>query len=152
MSGSDSFMAFLTPENPIHLLASRCNQFELNSEKRLCFRGEPVEEGRTEDQLSRFINWLQERSQSPVVLVGHNCNSFIAPRLAYHLKRHGLENFGEIVMGFLDTLTLSKAAFSWHKELCFNQPGKGYRWVQLRCPFWCRRSTGSSKADGFIDK
>lgn len=115
LSGTKEFITFITPGKHIALGATKENHLEVK-EGKLCFDGQPVDEGPPKERLVSFTEWLKAL-ETPVVLVGHNFKSFIGPLLKANLQKHGLEEvFGQNVVGYIDSLKFFRTVFPARKS------------------------------------
>ncbi|XP_062858652.1 protein PML-like [Trichomycterus rosablanca] len=115
--GKRVFNAYLFPRCPIDYGASKVTGLT-TQDKQLLLHGQPVETVPIKEALKSFISFLSTVNRP--ILVGHNCKRFDCPILLRILREFDLlDNFFDVVSGFLDTLLLSREMFSLQK---YSQP------------------------------
>lgn len=111
------FNVYIFPRCHIESGASRVTGLTTHRQN-LLLHGQPVETVPLREALHLFIAFL-ERFSRPI-LVGHNCKRFDCPILLRILDEfYLLEEFKDVVSGYLDTLLLSREMFRLQK---YSQP------------------------------
>lgn len=104
------FNVYILPRQPLTESAKRVTGFTV-SNNRLFLRGVPVDTIPLAEALTNFIAFLRSFHR-PVLLAAHNAKRFDAPVLTRWLQNCSLlQQFQQVVSGFLDTFLLSKDLF-----------------------------------------
>ncbi|XP_068216108.1 DNA polymerase III PolC-type-like [Palaemon carinicauda] len=107
--GQQYFNAYILPSKNISWKASEVTGLKCDSGS-LYLKGKIVEALEPREALQKWLNWI--RPVAPVVLIAHNCYNFDSRRLLNNYKRYGLlDELGQLVMGFIDTLPLFKELY-----------------------------------------
>lgn len=149
ISGEKVFNVYTVPNRPLTDSATRVTGFSVSSGRLLC-RGIPMETTPLVEALTSFISFLRS-FEHPVLLAAHNARRFDAPVLTRVLQQYFLlQEFQQVVSGFVDTFLLSKNLFhnlrSYSQESMVQQfLGKTYnahnavedaRMLQELCKSW----------------
>ena len=114
------FNSYVRPEQNISQMSSDVTGI-VQIEGKMFYNGREVACMTIKKCLLNFIDWCQSRSNGQVVLVGHNCKVFDAPRLLRKVRACGLiEPFEKIVVGFIDTLPVFRKLYKGRFR-CFSQ-------------------------------
>ncbi|MCJ8736084.1 hypothetical protein PDJAM_G00254790 [Pangasius djambal] len=117
ISGERIFNVYILPRCPIDYGASRVTGLTTRRQK-LLLHEQQVQTVPFKEALNLFISFL--KSFSRPILVGHNCKRFDCPILLRILSEFSLlEEFQDVVSGYLDTLLLSREMFVLKK---YSQP------------------------------
>lgn len=117
VSGDHTFNVYTFPRCDIESGASRVTGLTTHGQ-RLLLHGQTVQTVPLQKALQLFISFLSRFSRP--VLVGHNCKKFDCPILLRILNEfYLLEEFKDVVSGYLDTLWLSREMFQLPK---YSQP------------------------------
>ena len=104
-----TFNTYIMPSKEIDPRASQVTGLKLFKGKMYANSREVTTEP-LQTALTQFLEWIP--SKAPVLLVGHNCRTFDAPRLLLKFKEYNLlEKLCDAVAGFMDTLPLFKDAY-----------------------------------------
>lgn len=110
ISGNSVFNAYTLPRRPISSSAAEVTGCTVK-DGQLFVRGTPVRTVPVSDALTSFIAFLRS-FRRPVLLAAHNARLFDAPVLIRVLQQfHLLQEFQQVVTGFLDTFLLSKNVY-----------------------------------------
>ncbi|XP_045448160.1 uncharacterized protein LOC123656535 [Melitaea cinxia] len=103
--GTQSFQAFMIPQQPIHAKASEISGFSVENGYLLYFK-QRVETTPSVTAANDFVNFLCGLN-SQILIVGHNIIRFDAPLILRWLEKHDLlEKMCSITYGFTDTMPL----------------------------------------------
>ncbi|KAL7858017.1 hypothetical protein AOLI_G00181190 [Acnodon oligacanthus] len=117
ISGDQVFNVYMLPRCPITEGASRVTGLTTKGRKLFLHR-QLVDTVPVQEALMSFISFLKTFSKP--FLVGHNCKRFDCPILLRILREfYLLDQFRDVVSGFLDTLLLSREMFALPK---YSQP------------------------------
>ncbi|CAG2231214.1 unnamed protein product [Mytilus edulis] len=101
---SSEFNQYITPSQCISRQASSVTGLSVWNNT-LVYYGQRVDQCIPQKAFQNFICWL-EKFPSQIILVGHNCRRFDAPRLIRSLSQYNLStSFQKKVIGFMDTLS-----------------------------------------------
>lgn len=104
------FNKYTLPRQAISPSAKQVTGFTVRPEG-LFLHGKPVETVPLSEVLNSFISFLRS-FRRPVLLAAHCAKRFDAPVLTRVLRRHSLlQQFQQVVYGFLDTFLLSKRLY-----------------------------------------
>lgn len=107
--GQQYFNQYILPSKKVSWRASEITGLTFDSGS-LHLRGKMVEALEPREALQKWLHWI--RPIAPVVLVAHNCYNFDARRLVNNYKKYGLlEELGQLVAGFIDTLPMFKELY-----------------------------------------
>lgn len=105
-----SFNAYTVPRRALTDSATRVTGFTVRRGN-LLLHGAPVDTIPLNKVLTSFISFLRS-FQRPVFLAAHNAKRFDAPVINRVLQQcHMLQDFQQVVAGFVDTFLLSKNLF-----------------------------------------
>ena len=109
--GEAVFNRYVMPNKTITPQAEIVTNFQvLNGQ--LYYKQAPVNAITIAQCVAEFIQWLQNDVRGAIVLVGHNCKVFDAPRLMNHIALTGnLSAFNNAVVGFCDTLPMFRTVY-----------------------------------------
>lgn len=109
-STKSDFNTYVQPTKPISTATTAVTGLSSGGSI-LYYNGNPVSASIPEAAFQSFVLWLD--TQSPVLLVAHNCKTFDAKRLIFNISQYSCFNaFRECVIGFSDTLPLFKNMYS----------------------------------------
>ncbi|XP_059191720.1 DNA polymerase III subunit epsilon-like [Centropristis striata] len=110
VSGSRVFNAYIVPRRRIDREASEVTGFTA-SNNRLLLNGSPLATVPLDDAVTSFLDFLRS-FHTPVLLVAHNARGFDAPVISRVIRELSLlQEFRQVVTGFVDTIPLSKNLF-----------------------------------------
>jgi len=100
---------YLLPNIPISAGATRVNGLTTNKRRtRLFHHNQEMNADEMYTGLRKFISWLRDMFDEPVLLVAHNAFNFDAKILLKNLEHYQIEDYDSVIWGFSDTLLASK--------------------------------------------
>ena len=109
--GKQSFSKYVLPTHPISAKATQITNLSCRKGT-LYFKNNPVVSSDHHTAMSDFVQWLKDL-EGPLILIAHNCKAFDSRHLLRALGRTPflLQEFTDTVLGFVDTLPLSRVLF-----------------------------------------
>ncbi|XP_059191750.1 DNA polymerase III PolC-type-like [Centropristis striata] len=110
VSGSKDFNKYILPRRQIDKRASGVTGLTF-IDNQLLLNGSPMDTVPLDEAVTTFLDFLRS-FHTPVLLVAHNAHRFDAPLISRVIRELSLlEEFRQVVTGFVDTFVLSKNLF-----------------------------------------
>ena len=115
--GKEVFNKYVMPEQKISSKVSELTHIFVRDNK-MFYLGQEVEAVSIDQCVSQFIKWCDEVVGGKVVLIAHNCKTFDAKKIVFHVSKcNKIDRFEQFVSGFADTLPMFRKMYKGSKEL-----------------------------------